>query len=152
MGQAPRLDDYAVDSFFTVKLDGDPMAQDTWFREVSGLNIYIDQTEVQEGGKNDGPWKRPGPARFENLVLRRGISHSMKMFEWINNAVQGNVQRMSGKISLMQRNHIGAVMEWTFNNGWPCRYEGPKLASDTSDELAIETIEIAHEGLEVQNE
>jgi YD repeat-containing protein len=31
-----------------------------FFKEVTGLDVYIDCVEVQEGGKNDGAHKRPG--------------------------------------------------------------------------------------------
>jgi phage tail-like protein len=147
----PTPDEFEVGSWFSVTLDGDPVKEEAHFREVTGLNVYIDQTEYQEGGKNDGPHKKPGPARYENLVLRRGTTKSKAFFQWIASSVNRQYKRMSGKIALCTREGK-PIMEWTFEKGWPCRYEGPKLDSQTGNDVtfSLECVEIAHEGLKLQ--
>ena len=144
----PEPDDYGQGQWFKVTLDGDPLKEEAHFQEVTGLDVYIDCVEVQEGGKNDGAHKRPGPARYSHLVLKRGTTKSKAFFGWIAGAVNRDVKRMSGKIALCKRD--GApILEWTFEKGWPCRYEGPRFDAQTGG-IAVETVEIAHEGLKLQ--
>lgn len=145
---APQADDYGQGQWFKVTLDGDPLKEEAHFKEVQGLDVYIDCVEIQEGGKNDGPHKRPGPAKYSNLVLRRGASKSKAFVSWIASAVNREVKRMSGKIALVKRDGT-PILEWTFEKGWPCRYEGPRFDSHAG-ELACECLEIAHEGLKMQ--
>jgi len=108
--------------------------------------------EIQEeGGKNDGPYKLPTPAKFSNIVLKRGVSKSASFLHWITQSAQltpSNFKRVSGTISLRTRDQK-SVMEWKFSNAWACRYAGPSMNAETH-EMAFEEIEIAHEGLQVQ--
>jgi phage tail-like protein len=124
---------------------GDPLKEEAHFREVTGLDVYIDCVEVQEGGKNDGAHKRPGTARFSHICLKRGTTKSKAFFGWIAGAVNREVKRMGGKIALCRRD--GApVIEWTFEKGWPAKWTGPDLDA-SKNEVAIETLEIAHAGM-----
>src|SRR5438876_4188534 len=102
----PTPDEYGLGCWFKVKLDGAPVAEEGNFREVIGLNVHVDQTIYPEGGKNDGPRILPGPAKYENLILKRGISASKAFFEWVAKYVNkpNKDDRMSGSIALCQRN------------------------------------------------
>ena len=76
------------------------------------------------------------------------MTSSKAFVDWVQKAASREVSRMGGKIALCQRDGT-PVMEWTFEKGWPCRYEGPKLSSQEGS-IAFETVEIAHEGLKMQ--
>lgn len=144
----PAPDDYSRGQWFKVTLDGDPLKEESHFREATGLDVYIDCVEIQEGGKNDGAHKRPGPTRYSHIVLRRGVTKSKAFFNWVAGAVNRDVKRMGGKIALCKSD--GApLIEWTFEKGWPCRYEGPRFDAE-NNAMAVECIEIAHEGLKMQ--
>lgn len=146
----PEPDDYGTGHFFTVKLDGAPVTEEANFKEVTGLNVFIDQTVFFEGGNNTNPVILPGPAKYENIVLKRGISSSKKFFDWIATYVNKPTKenRMSGSITLCKRDGT-AIMSWTFEKGWPCRFEGPRLNIGTQ-EIVVECVEIAHHGLKLQ--
>ena len=90
--------------------------------------------------------KLPGLTRYANIVLRHGITRP-ELWDWRKNIVDGNPDRRNGSIKLLddQRNE---VLRWNFRDGWICKWEGPTLNAK-SNEVAIETIEIAHEGLEL---
>jgi len=143
----PTPDDYEAGTWFRVTLDGDPVREEAHFREVTGLNVHIDQAEYLEGGRNDAPHKRPGATRFENIVLKRGTTKSKAFFQWIASAVNRQIKRMNGKIALCSRDGKPLV-EWNFEQAWPCRYEGPRLDSQ-NNEVYLEVVEIAHEGLKM---
>ena len=81
-------------------------------------------------------------------MLRRGVTASKTFVDWIQKACNRQVTRMGGKIALCQRDGT-PIIEWTFDKGWPCRYEGPRMNSLCGG-LAFETVEIAHEGLKMQ--
>ncbi len=141
----PEPDEYLHSCWFSITLDGPSLKEEMHFKEAQGLDILIDVTEYQMGGKNDGPVKLPGMTRYTNIVLKRGITKSKKFFEWITKAVNGKVERCGGKIALLKRDG-SPVMEWTFKKAFPCRYEGPSFDAETGG-ICLETLEIAHEGL-----
>ncbi len=145
----PVPDDFAAGGWFKITLDLGELKEEAHFQEVSGLNVQVDCTVVQEGGRNESPHCLPGPARYEPLVLKRGMTKSKAFFNWIFSAVTRDVKRTSAKIALCKRD--GApIMEWTIEKAWPTRWEGPKLDSRNPAYLALETLEIAHEGLKLQ--
>src|SRR6185295_1376582 len=43
------------------------------FQECSGLEVEMDVQEYLEGGRNDGVIRRVGRAKYQNLVLKRGM-------------------------------------------------------------------------------
>jgi len=143
----PKHDDFATAGWFVVKLQ-DALGDESYFREVKGLDINIDVETYDEGGKNDGQHKFPSPAKFSNIILKRGVTKSTKFIDWITSAVNRKYKRATGTISLRRRDGK-PVMEWQFINAWPTRYAGPTLDAVTHD-LAFEEIEIAHEGLSLQ--
>jgi phage tail-like protein len=61
--------------------------------------------------------------------------------------VDGRVERRNGSIILLD-DQRQAVVRWNFREGWISKWEGPAFNAK-SNEVAIETIEIAHEGLEL---
>lgn len=115
------------------------------FSEVSGLNVEIAAIEYRTGGEDRTPRKLPGIKKFDNLTLKRGIIGDLRLWQWIKSALDGNVVRADGTITLLDERRQ-AVMTWTFRRGWPCKLTGPTLNAKTN-EVAFETLEICHEGL-----
>lgn len=117
------------------------------FREVQGLTVQREVLEYYEGGENTYHHKLMGGTRFSNIVLRRGTSSSVELWNWIKEGIDGTVSRKNG--SIIALNQAGdPVVRWDFREAWPCRYEGPDFTAATS-ELAIETLELAHHGFEM---
>ena len=69
---------------------------------------------------------------------------------WLNTVKLNQVQRRDLVISLLNEEHQ-PVMTWKVHNAFPVKVEGPQLKA-SGNEVAIESIEVAHEGLEVQAE
>jgi phage tail-like protein len=114
--------------------------------ECSGLSSETDVIEYREGGD---PFVRklPGLTRYGRIVLRRGLTDNRELWDWRQTVVTGQIQRRSGVIVLMD-DARKEVLRWRFVEGWPAKYEGPVL-NGRSSEVAIESIEIEHEGLEL---
>jgi phage tail-like protein len=118
------------------------------FSEVSGLSAEITVIEYRNGNEHlNTVRKLPGLVKYPNIILKRGVTGDLTLWQWISQAIQGNAQRINGSIVLLDEGR-NPVLRWKFRRGWPCRYEGPTLAS-RGNQVAIETLEICHEGLEI---
>jgi phage tail-like protein len=143
MPPAQRHDPYKAFNF-RVEIDGITRAA---FSEVGGLESETAVIEYRVGGEPHAVRKLPGLTKYANLVLRRGINKDAELWNWRQTVVQGNVDRRNGSIILLDDDGT-EVVRWNFFRGWICKWEGPALNA-TANEVAIETIEIAHEGLEL---
>lgn len=122
------------------------------FVECSGLKSVATVFEIEEGGLNGRTHKRVGQSKWENIVLRYATSSSTYMLEWRDKFLQDQFAerlKVSGSVAL-KNNHGDVVRRWHFTNAWPVSWEGPNLSASGS-ELAIETLEIAHDGITVSN-
>jgi phage tail-like protein len=133
---------------FTVEWGG----QRIGFSEVSGLTQENQAIEYRDGSFPEySSIKMPGIRKFSNVVLKRGIVKSDNDFwKWLSTVKLNTVERRDLVISLLNENHQ-PVMVWKIHNAFPVKVEGPGLKA-SGNEVAIESIEIAHEGLELQNE
>ncbi|MBD3421969.1 MAG: phage tail protein [Chitinivibrionales bacterium] len=122
------------------------------FSEVSGLTIERQVVEYRDGASKEyGPVKMPGIPKFGNITLKRGITKADNDFyAWINTTALNTVERRDLTISLLNENHEPA-MTWKVKNCFPVKVEGPGLKS-TGNEVAIESLEVAHEGLTIEAE
>jgi len=118
------------------------------FAEVSGLEVEIQPIEYRNGSEDIRVRKMPGLKKFANLTFKRGLIGDLMLWNWIKTAMDGNVQRADGVIVLLDEARE-PVMRWKFRRGWPCKWSGPSLNA-TSNEVAMETLEICHEGLELE--
>jgi phage tail-like protein len=119
------------------------------FSECHGLESTMQVEEYREGGRNDGVLKFPGRISPANIKLKRGVAISDDLWKWHEGYLRGQGKRRDGIIEL--RDDEGAVVAtWRFRRGIPIRWAGPALVA-TQRAVAVEEIEIAHEGLNVQS-
>ena len=117
------------------------------FSEVSGLGVEITPIEYRNGSEDITVRKLPGLKKFTNIVLKRGVTGDISFWNWVVSAMDGEVQRADGSIALLDENRQ-EVMRFNFRRGWPTKWTGPSLRAD-GNEIAMEMIEICHEGLEI---
>jgi phage tail-like protein len=141
---AGRIDPYGQFNFL-VEIDGVIQAG---FSEVSGLSTDTNIIEYREGNEQHGTTRKlPGLMKYANVVLKRGYTANKSLWDWRKKVIDGKTQRTAGSIILLDEGRKPAL-RWNFREGWPSKWEGPGLNGKTS-EVAIETMEIAHEGLEL---
>ena len=92
--------------------------------EVSGLETEVTPVEYRNGNEDITVRKIPGLKKFMNITLKRGMTGDMAMWNWIRNAMKGQVLRAQGSIIMHDENHQ-PVWRWNFTRGWPCKYTGP---------------------------
>ena len=122
------------------------------FQECGGLELEQDVQEYLEGGHNNGVVRRLGRVKYPHIILKRGMFFASdglnrQLWIWLQDMVRGirPVVRYDGDIVVY---HVGesAVARWAFVRGLPLRIKGPELNAKTG-EIAIEELQIAHEGL-----
>ncbi len=122
------------------------------FTEVTGLTIENEVIEYREGSSPEyNKIKMPGLHKYGNITLKRGIFASdNEYFEWLNTVKLNTIERRDLIISLLNENHE-PVVSYKVKQAWPVKVQAPDLKSD-ANEVAIDTIELAHEGLVIQND
>lgn len=115
------------------------------FSECSGLEMSMKAEEYQEGGNNGTVLKFPGRVSWSNLTLKKGAGLGAALWEWHFGFAQGKGKRRDGIVMLMNDLHVPVTI-WYFRRGLPVKWTGPHLNA-AQPAVAIESIEIAHEGL-----
>lgn len=142
MATGDRTDPYGNFNF-RVEIDGITRAA---FHDVTGFDSSVDVIEHREGGQNVTPRKVPGQTKFSNIVLKWGLADDRDLYDWHRRIVDGNIERKNGSIILLNRRGDEKA-RWNFFNAWPARWNGPDFNAEGND-VAIETLELAHEGVE----
>jgi len=129
---------------FLVEIDGMTVAG---FTEASGLGSETAVIEYRAGDEPNVVRKLAGLTTYTNIVLRRGVTGSPELWNWRKSVVDGKADRHNGSIVLLDEER-NPVVRWNFFAGWIAKWEGPTLGA-AANEVAIETIEIVHERLEL---
>jgi phage tail-like protein len=115
------------------------------FSECTGLEMALDVQEFMQGGGNDTVLKFPTRIKPTTLVLKRGLTTKTDLWLWFYGFVRGVGRRRDGLVIVQNAAHDPHTV-WGFRRGLPVKYAGPQLSASHSA-VAIESIEIAHEGL-----
>ncbi len=118
------------------------------FSEASGFDATYDVVEYRAGDDSYiTPQKFPGLIKYGNITLKRGVSDSNEFYAWIEKGINGGINKTETMtIELMDNTGDTAVATWTVRNVWAVKYTGPDLNGNAS-EIAMETLELAHEGI-----
>lgn len=124
---------------------------DLAFQEVSGLDTEAQIIEYRNGNSPVfSTIKMPGLTKPGNVTLKKGVFvKDNKFWDWYNQIKMNTIKRESVVIKLLDETGA-ATMTWTLNNAWPTKITSTDLKSD-GNEVAVETLEIAHEGLTIAN-
>ena len=128
---------------FRVEWGGERMG----FTEVTGLDMQVEAIEYREGMSPEySKIKMPGLHKFSNITLKRGsVAGDSDFYKWVNTISLNKVERRDVVISLLNEAHT-PVLSWKARNTFPIKLQASDLKAD-GNEVAIETLELAHEGL-----
>ncbi|MDX1636326.1 MAG: phage tail protein [Balneolaceae bacterium] len=141
------MNDYPLVKFhFQVEWGGTKIG----FTEVSGLNVETEPIEYRHGASPEfSKIKMPGMQKYGNITLKRGSFQSdNEYYEWWNTVSLNTIERRDITISLLNESHEPLVV-WKVKNAWPVKVESTDLKAD-GNEVAIESMELAHEGLTIE--
>lgn len=122
------------------------------FTEVTGLDITTEVIEYRDGASPEfSKVKMPGQRTFSNITLKRGtFAGDNEFYNWFNTVNMNQIERRDLTISLLNENHEPVVV-WKVKNAWPLKVTPTDLSAEGND-VALESLELAHEGLTIQNE
>lgn len=132
--------------YFEVQIQGQTYS----FKSVSGLKAETEVIEFREGGSNTTTHYLPGNTKYANIKLTRAFSGDRFLYDWYLKTVTKQPLKVNGLITMFD-NHGTRIAAWSFANGFPVKWEGPELDA-SGNEVAIESIEIAHEGLKLSDD
>ena len=118
------------------------------FSEAEVPSGEIEVIEYREGGDAATVRKLPGLVKYPNVTLKRGVNGYLDLYNWWKSARDGDVRRTDVTIKLLDEQRQ-EVMRWNLSRAWPVKLEGSTLNAQ-GNEVAIETLELAHEGFEIE--
>lgn len=121
------------------------------FQEVTGLDAETQVIEYRHSNSKDySTIKMPGIAKYSNVTMKKGIFvHDQTFWDWYNKIKMNTYPRVTVVVQLLDEKQK-PTMIWTLKNAWVTKISGPSLKSD-GNEVAVESVEVAHEGLKVEN-
>ncbi len=145
---AKRDDPYAS---FRFKIEAKGITGGHFF-SASGLSVSTEVVEHQEGGRNDYTHKLHGQTKYQNLVLKRGVTTDKSFFNWIKQSIKTPKEKVNLTVYLYgDKGGIDGVKEvvhqWNLYKAWPCKWEGGSFDTNSSAAL-VETLEIAYDWME----
>jgi phage tail-like protein len=129
------------------------------FSDAAGLNSNLEIESYQEGGNNVAPLRFPKWGKYDNLVLKRGVTPRTSLWDWHRQITSGSdpVLRKSGLIILFDKGNGADTADtagllriplgaWYIDRAFPEKVTGPTLDAK-SNTVAVESVELVHEGL-----
>jgi phage tail-like protein len=141
--QMPKREEPLVGFHFALEIGGLVIGN---FNECSGLGSEHEVIEYRDANEPAQTIiKMPGRLKWDNIVLKRGITSSMDIWDWRQKLIDGDLAgaRQDGSIVMYDRRRK-EVARWNFRRGWPAKISGPQPAAD-SNEIGIEELTIVHE-------
>ncbi len=132
---------------FLLEIDG---IQTAGFSEVTGLNAESNVVEYREGAdKTNTMRKLPGLDKYGNVTLKHGLTKDRVLFDWHKAVMDGDIVRKPAMSIVLLNEKREEAVRWNLLEAWPMKWTGPDLKAGAS-EIAIESLEIAHEGVVLQ--
>jgi len=125
--------------------------QEMSFQEVTGLDAQSEEIKYRTGDSAVfSVIKMPGLIKYSNVTMKKGIfKGDNKFWDWFSQIKQNTIKRIDVIISLLDETNA-PTMVWTLKNAWPTKISGYELKAE-GNEVAVESIEIVHEGLTIAN-
>ena len=140
--------EYPLPKFhFQVEWEGSTIG----FTEVSGLDMEREVIEYRDGSSKEySKLKMPGLTKFSNITLKRGsFQKNNQSYDWWSSNLLSTVNRKDITSTLLNEEHE-PIITWNVKNAWPSKIQSTDLKADDNS-IAIETMEIVHEGITVAN-
>ncbi|MFZ2448933.1 MAG: phage tail protein [Methylovulum miyakonense] len=120
------------------------------FTEVTGLVMEREKIEYRHSDSKDfNKISMPGMVKNNNLTLKRGkFEGDFDFNTWLEDVANDRVNgRRDLTIRLLNEKHV-PVAAWSATRCFPVKVTAPDFKSD-ANEIAVESIEVAHEGLKL---
>jgi phage tail-like protein len=132
---------------FAVQIDG---ITEAVFTECTLPTLEVEVHQQMEGGLNNAVHQLPGRVKAGNITLKRGIATSSDLLSWYVDVTQGKISDSQRKVSVVMYDSLSEeVLRWNFEDAFPSKWTGPSFSS-ASDQVAIETLELSYQSMDVE--
>lgn len=132
---------------FLVSITGIDGQNESNFQEVSGLSAKLGVEEVKEGGENRFIHRFPTPAKYENLVLKRGMVTDSTLIDWVKKAVGQFIFSTKTVVLSLLNEKAEPLATWNFVNAYPVSIKVSEFKAQ-ENALVIETLELCFDYFE----
>lgn len=133
---------FATSVFFKLTIGGNDLGA---FHTCEGLGAEVEIEQFAEGGNNGFAWQLPGRITWSNISLTRPVTEdTAKIAQWLDEIVR-RVEPKDGEIVALKPD-LSRIVSWQVLGIVPVRWTGPSF-DPANSAAAVETLEIAHEGL-----
>ena len=154
----PRLEtipNYPFTSFkFSVEISVDGMDGQLYacsFAECDGLEMTMEVKTIREGGNNGEQIRLPGPLSYGQLILKRGMTANLDMWNWFNLMLQPGRSGIRAKAEVVLLAPDGSErMRFILSRCLPVKLKAPPMNAKDGV-VAIEEMQIAYESLTIKS-
>jgi phage tail-like protein len=116
------------------------------FAECTGLEVTMEPKTIREGGKNFGANHRAGPVTFATVILKRGMTRSRDLWNWMELVGNGAYSYRLAATVTMNDHENRPLLSWRLERALPVKFKAADLNARGTD-VGVEELHIAHEGL-----
>ena len=138
-----RIDPYRAYTF-NLLIKNVPAAH---FTEVRGLGLRIDRITYREAGITSVERQGPGQVSYSPVECLHGLTSSNDLWQWLTRVRNGDVKREEVSIIVLDPRGSEEVLRWNLTQAWPCEWRAAEFSASARG-VAIETLVLAHEGIE----
>jgi phage tail-like protein len=121
-----------------------PNENDSRFAEVSGLSVEMGTEEVPEGGENRFVQKYPTPAKYPELILKRGLLVNSKITDWIIKSInEMDIQPKNIDVTLLNSSHE-PLITWHLVNAYPTKWSVSDFNA-TNNAIVVESLQFYYQ-------
>lgn len=143
----------AVGVYYRVQFAGDTNGPDAAFREVTGLSVALQTEEIVEGGENRFRHRVPTAAKFDNLVMKRGLCGGKSpLYQWLATGIGGGLAsalELRALLVVLMNDKGQPLRTWNLVNAWPVKWELSGLNAMDA-QVVIESLEVCYQYFELK--
>lgn len=142
----------ALGFYYRVQFANASSGPDVAFKEVSGLSVSMQTEDVAEGGENRFTHRLPTRAKFENLVLKRGLCATKSpLYKWVGASLGGGLAsplQLKSLMVVLMNDKGQPLRKWNCVNAWPVKWDVSGFNS-VDAQVLIESMEISYQYFEL---
>jgi phage tail-like protein len=132
---------------FAIQIDG---ITEAVFTECTLPALEVEVHQQMEGGLNNAVHQIPGRVKAGKITLKRGVTTSSELVKWYVDIAKGTITPNQRKVSVvMYDSESTEVLRWNFENAFPSKWSGPSFSSG-KNEVAVETLELAYQSVDIE--
>jgi phage tail-like protein len=119
------------------------------FAECDGLELTMDVKTIREGGNNGVQHRLTGPYGYGTLTLKRGMTSSFDLWEWVERVQTEPSLRANADIVLLSADRATKRAVFAALRCVPVKLKAPPLNA-REGMVAVEELQLAYESLRLR--